>query len=41
MAKEWAKSFYNGQKWKRCRNAFINERIGIDGGMCQEQLQVG
>ena len=42
MAKEWAKSFYNSQKWKRCRKAFIDERILIDGGMCQEcQEQIG
>lgn len=36
MAQEWAKAFYKSEKWKRCRNAFIQYRIMIDGGLCQE-----
>lgn len=36
MAKEWAKRFYNGKRWIRCRDAYIQERILIDGGMCEE-----
>ena len=26
--------FYNGSKWHKCRNAFIAERMMIDGGLC-------
>ena len=36
MAKEWAKSFYNGKRWKKCRDSYIEDRISIDGGMCEE-----
>lgn len=35
MAKEWAKSFYNSDRWKNCRAGYISERIRVDGGMCQ------
>lgn len=35
MAKQYAKHFYNSHGWEECRAAFINERIRIDGGMCQ------
>lgn len=28
-------SFYFSQAWKRCRSAYIAERHGIDGGMCE------
>ena len=35
MAKEFAKAFYKGQKWKKCRAAYIAYRQGIDGGMCE------
>lgn len=35
MAKEFAKSFYNGRGWKKCKTAFISDRIAIDGGLCQ------
>ena len=34
--KEWAKSFYKSQAWIKCRNAYIRQRIGIDGGICEE-----
>ena len=36
MAKEWAKAFYNSSRWIKCRQSFIDERIMIDGGLCQE-----
>ena len=36
MAKEWAKWFYNGKKWLRFRDAYIEERIRIDGGVCED-----
>lgn len=35
MAREFAKPFYDSTAWKRCRSAFIAERIAIDGGTCQ------
>lgn len=33
--KEFAKHFYKSKTWQRCRQAFIAERIIIDGGLCQ------
>lgn len=36
MAQEWAESFYNSSKWRKCRNAYIQNRILIDGGLCEE-----
>lgn len=36
MAQEWAKEFYKSIKWMRCRNAYIQNRIMIDGGLCEE-----
>ena len=36
MAKEWAKGFYNSSRWIKCRQSFIDQRIMIDVGMCQE-----
>lgn len=35
MAKEWAKAFYNSDKWQQCRKSYIAERMLIDGGMCE------
>lgn len=35
MAKAWAKWFYNSDPWHRCRDGYIQERIRIDGGMCE------
>lgn len=35
MAKEWAKPFYNSKAWKRCRNAYIQKRMLIDGATCE------
>ena len=36
MAKDWAEAFYNGKKWRRCRKSYIDERILIDGGLCEQ-----
>ena len=36
MAKEWAKFFYNGKAWIRCRDSYIAYRISVDGGVCEE-----
>lgn len=35
MAKDFAKSFYNGPGWDAVRQAYIDERIQIDGGLCE------
>ena len=35
MAKEWARQFYGSKAWKTTRQAYINKRIAIDGGMCE------
>ena len=35
MAKEFAKKFYKSKSWKLCRQSFIDQRILIDGGLCQ------
>ena len=36
MAKEFARSFYDGMPWRKCRKAYIAERIAIDGGLCEQ-----
>ena len=36
MAQSWAKPFYNSIRWQRCRDSFIQKRVLIDGGLCQE-----
>lgn len=35
MAQEWAKSFLHSKPWLTCRQGYIQERIRIDGGMCE------
>ena len=35
MAKDFAKAFYKSRRWEACRDAFIAERIAIDGGLCE------
>lgn len=35
MSKSFAKKFYNSDAWKNTRNAYIAERIKIDGGLCE------
>ena len=34
--KDFARGFYNTEPWLSVRRAFIDSRIGIDGGLCQE-----
>ena len=34
--KPFAKSFYNSKKWKDARKAYVDNRIRIDGGMCEK-----
>ncbi len=36
MAQTWAISFYGSKKWQKCRNAYIQNRILIDGGLCEK-----
>lgn len=36
MAKDWYKKFLNSNKWKQCRNSYIEYRRSVDGGMCEE-----
>lgn len=33
--KEFARKFYNSDKWKHCRDVYINARLLKDGGMCE------
>ena len=35
IMKPFAKSFYKSKAWKQCRESYISERIGIDGGLCE------
>ena len=35
MAKPWAKPFLHSKAWLKCRAGYIEERIRIDGGMCE------
>ena len=37
--KQWAKKFYHSDKWQRCRKAYIQQRMLIDGGLCEECKQ--
>ena len=34
--KPYAKKFYNSKQWRDCRQSYIQERILIDGGLCEE-----
>ena len=36
MARDFARGFYDSPEWRKCRKAFIDQRISIDGGLCQE-----
>ena len=36
MAQEFAKIFYKSKKWQRCRKSYIEYRITVDGGICEE-----
>lgn len=35
MAKPWAKRFYRSAAWLQCRDGYIQERVNIDGGVCE------
>lgn len=35
MAQEFAKAFYHGNAWKKCRYDYIQKRILYDGGLCE------
>ena len=35
MAKDWEKSFLHSRLWLTCRAGYIQERIRIDGGICE------
>lgn len=35
MAREFAKAFYKSMAWRRAREAYVDERKAIDGGMCE------
>lgn len=34
--KDFAYSFYRSAAWKKCRQSYIDKRILIDGGLCEE-----
>lgn len=34
--REFASQFYHSPAWRRCRAAYIAERVAADGGMCEE-----
>lgn len=34
--KEYAKAFYKGADWRKCRKSYIAYRISVDGGLCEE-----
>ncbi len=36
MAQDWATTFYSSPKWKKCRNAYIQSRMLVDGGLCEQ-----
>ncbi len=35
MAQAFAKAFYKSARWRKCRAAFVADRLHIDGGLCQ------
>ena len=35
MAREFAKDFYRSQAWRKARQAYIDQRMAIDGGLCE------
>lgn len=42
MAKEYSRPFYNSPEWAACRQAYIKQRVKIDGGLCEEcRLRIG
>ena len=35
MAKEFAKVFYKSRSWRKCRKSYIEQRLAVDGGLCE------
>lgn len=35
IVKDFAKKFYKSKQWQKCRQSYIQDRILIDGGLCQ------
>lgn len=35
MAKPFAEAFYGSKAWRRCRDAYVADRVLVDGGMCE------
>ena len=35
MAREFAKAFYKSMAWRRAREAYIDVRKSVDGGLCE------
>ena len=35
MAREFSKAFYKSMAWRRAREAYVEERKAIDGGLCE------
>ena len=36
MARSIPESFYKATKWKKARKAFVDYRITVDGGLCEQ-----
>lgn len=36
MAKQFAAGFYRSAAWRRCRDAYVADRVMTDGGMCED-----
>ena len=36
MAQDFAKAFYKSKKWIKCRESYIQYRMNVDGGLCEE-----
>ncbi len=34
--KDFAESFYLGKAWQACRQSYVDSRLLIDGGLCEE-----
>lgn len=35
MAQDFSRGFYKSKAWRDCRDAYIRERVMIDGGICE------
>lgn len=36
MSKQFSKPFYNSAAWQNTRDAYVAERMSVDGGLCEE-----